>query len=502
MGIPPDDRSPNDDELSYQELAEQVVALQLFTEQLSAETEQLRSENESLRDLVARLEAELGRHSENSSKPPSQDPMAPRQSRAERRAAGRAAGRAQGKQPGAPGAHLARRVPDEVVVHPPVCCGGCGADLAGADVVGEVRRQVLEIPRIEVRVTDHIAERRRCACGHETTGVFPAEARAPVCWGPEVRAFAVYLMDRQHLPLERTAELLAELLGANVSTGWLSSVQAEAAGRLGPFITAVKAGLAQAPVVHADETGTRVGTTKRWVHTLATNLLTLLVVHPRRGVEAMEDIGVLADYAGIIVHDGWASYDVFTGAGHAQCGAHLIRHLRAVGETPEFSTWTIQMIEILLAAKAANEQAADIGLPRVRQRRASAITRRYHDTLDAAFAALPKGPPPRRRHTGGWSTPQREAWNLATRLRVGAPDVLHLLRDSAVPFDNNTGERALRMVKLHDKISGSFRSDDGARAFATIRSYLQTAALQGHNRLAVLRQLFIEGPWLPQAGVG
>jgi transposase len=502
LGIPPDDRSPFDDEPSYQELAEQVAALQFFTEQLSAETEQLRTENESLRDLVARLKAELGRHSENSSKPPSQDPMAPRQSRAERRAAGRAAGRAQGKQPGAPGAHLARRVPDEVVVHLPVCCRGCGADLAGAEVVGEIRRQVLEIPRIEVCATDHIAERRRCSCGHETTGVFPSEARAPVCWGPEVRAFAVYLMDRQHLPLERTAELLAELLGAKVSTGWLSSVQAEAADRLGPFITAVKISLAQAPVVHADETGTRVGTTKRWVHTLATNLLTLLVVHPRRGVEAMEDIGVLADYAGTIVHDGWASYDIFTGAGHAQCGAHLIRHLRAGGETAEFSTWTAPMIEILLAAKAANEQAADIGLPRVRHRRANAITKRYQDTLDAAFAALPKGPPPRRRHTGGWSTQQREAWNLATRLRAGAPEVLHLLRDSAVPFDNNAGERALRMVKLHDKISGSFRSDDGAQAFATIRSYLQTAALQGHNRLAVLRRLFVDGPWLPQTGVG
>ncbi len=103
------------------------------------------------------------------------------------------------------------------------------------------------------------------------------------------------------------------------------------------------------------------------------------------------------------------------------------------------------MIEVLLAAKAANEQAADADLPRVRHRRANAITQRYHDTLDGAFASLPEGPPPRRRHTGGWTTPQRDAWNLATRLRSGAPDVLHLLRDSAVPFDNNTGERALRI---------------------------------------------------------
>jgi hypothetical protein len=132
----------------------------------------------------------------------------------------------------------------------------------------------------------------------------------------------VYLMDRQHLPLQRTAELLAELLDAPVSTGWLYSVQLEAARRLEPFTTAVKAALAVAPVVHADETGTRVGVTKHWVHTLSSNLLTLLVVHPKRGREAIDDIGVLGGYTGTVVHDGYSSYDGYDNATHAQCGAH------------------------------------------------------------------------------------------------------------------------------------------------------------------------------------
>ena len=125
---------------------------------------------------------------------------------------------------------------------------------------------------------------------------------------------------------------------------------------------------------------------------------------------------------------------------------------------------------------------------------------RYHDALDVAFALLPEGDKPKRRYTGGWSTTQRAAWNLATRMRAHAPDVLRLLQNTAVPMDNNVAERSLRMVKLHDKISGSFRSDEGAQAFATIRSYLQTAALNGESRLAVLRQLFVDGPWLPAAG--
>ncbi len=464
---------------------------------LQAENVELRAELESLRDEVARLKAEMGRNSENSSKPPSQDPVAPRQSRAERRRTARESVRRQGKQPGAPGANLARRAPDEVVAHAPACCASCGVDLSGAEVVGEVVRQVLDVPAVTVTATDHVAERRRCACGHETMGELPPEARAPVCWGPEVRALAVYLMDRQHLPLQRTAELLAELLDAPVSTGWLYSVQAEAAGRLEEFVDVVKARLAASPVLHADETGTRVGLEKAWVHTLTSNLLTLLVVHPKRGREAMEDIGVLGDYAGTLVHDGLASYDGFTGLTHAQCGAHLVRHLANVGRTDRYSPWCKEMTELLLAAADAAETAAAAGRGKVHSRTAAAIRLRYHGILDRAFALLPAGPPPRRRHRGGWSTCQREAWNLASRLRNGADDVLRLLDDTAVPLTNNAAERSLRMVKLHDKISGAFRSQDGARAFATIRSYLQTAALNGKNRLEVLRQLFTTGPWLP-----
>jgi transposase len=470
--------------------------------ELETKVSELIAQNQALQDRIAHLEAELARNSANSSKPPSADALKPRQSRAERRAAARAVAPRQGKQPGAPGSNLARRTPDVTFSHGPVCCGACGQDLSTAEVVGEVRRQVLDIPKVQVTVIDHVAERRRCGCGHETLGEFPPAAKAPVCWGPQVRALAVYFMDRQHLPLERTAELLGELLDAPVSTGWLCAVQLEAAGKLAGFITTVKDQLGRAPVVHADETGTRVGVTKRWVHTLATNLLTLLVVHPKRGVEALNDIGVLADYTGTIVHDGWAPYEIFDGASHAQCGAHLLRHLNAVGEPPAFAAWCAEMTEILLAAKAASETAAAAGRRKVPAANAARLRARYHATLDIALALLPPGPPPRRRHQCPWNIHQRAAWNLASRLRDDADQVLRLLDDSRVPFDNNTAERALRMMKLHDKISGTFRSDTGAAAFATIRSYIQTAALNGHNRLDALRQLFTTGPWIPSTPAG
>jgi transposase len=389
-----------------------------------------------------------------------------------------------------------------VIEHVPWRCRECEGDLAEAEVTDEVVRQVIDLPPVRPIVTDHVVQRRRCQCGTETAAEFPPEARAPVCFGPEVRAVAVYLLDRQHLPVERTAELLEDLLGVPVSTGWLCQVQAEAARGLDPFIAVLKDRLRGEPVVHADETGTRVRTIKHWMHTLSTELLTLIAVHPHRGIKALTDIGVLADFGGTIVHDGYASYDLFTGAAHAQCGAHLIRHLNAVGQTPEFACWTEPMIKVLLAAQEASEQANEAGHDRVDAKVARRIRRRYHKALDLAFTLLPEGPPPRRCHTGGWSDAERKAWNLASRMCNDVDQILRLLDDTRVPLTNNTAERSLRMVKLHDKISGCFHSLSGAEAFAAVRSYLQTAAKHGKNLLGALHQLFTTGPWLPPAPSG
>jgi len=413
---------------------------------LRSENEVLRAEVIALRDRVAHLLAEAGKDSTDSSAPPSRDPVDVRKKRAERRADARKEKRAAGKQPGAPGANLARRQPDVIVGHEPACCKGCGADLTQAPVVGEVVRQVIDLPAVEATVTDHVAYRRRCACGVETVADLPPEARAPVCWGPEVRAFAVYLLVRQHLPVERTAELLADLLDAPVSTGWLCQVQLEAAGRLTPLVTELKAQLRHSPVVHADETGTQVGVTKHWMHTLTTNLLTLIAVHPRRGVEAIRDIGMLPGFTGTIVHDGYGPYEIFDQAKHAQCGAHLLRHLDDVGAAVAFALWTSQLAGILIDAKKASEAAGERGAATVDGTLGAAITARYHSTLDVAFALLPPGPPPRLRHSGGWSIAQRKAWNLATRMRTGADDVLRCLADTRVPLDNNVAERALRQA--------------------------------------------------------
>jgi transposase len=354
----------------------------------------------TLQARVAELERRLGRDSSNSSKPPSSDGLRKR-SRAARRAGGRGEDRRPGKQPGAPGAHLAQvATPDEVAWHVPDRCGGCGAALAGASVVGVEARQVFDLPPLGLRVTEHRAERCRCACGVTTAGRFPEHARAAACYGPGVRALVCYLCVHQHLPVDRAAQLLADVLGARVATGTLAAVVAEGAGGLEGFAQVVRAWLAAAPVVHFDETGARVAGRLHWVHSASTGLLSLFTVHAKRGKVAMDAAGVLPGFAGVAVHDGWAPYWRYRHVTHALCGAHLLRELEAISEGPG-QGWAAGMAELLVDAKLAGDRARAAGVQRVDDQARARLHARYARLLADGQAANP--PPPvngrRRRRT-------------------------------------------------------------------------------------------------------
>ena len=460
-----------------------------------------------LRSRLDDLKARLEKDSSNSSLPPSRDSTDRRARRAAERAETKAtnkllgkAARAPGKQKGTPGSTQPRREPDRIVVHAPERCSGCGASLVEAPVVGEATRQVLEIPAPHLEVVDHVAQRKRCSCVCETRAEFPPEATGPVCWGPRAKAVGAYLIGRQHLPLERAGETMAVLFDAPIGEGTLAGLLPEAAGGLGGFLERVTTLLKGCPVVHADETSVRIKVGLGWVHTVASPDYTYLALHERRGIDAIVDIGVLCGCTGTIMHDGLASYDCdeLSAATHAQCGAHLVRALDDLADHRTQTPWATAMKALLLDAKAASEQAAAAGLASVPGAIASAITMRYHEILDQAFAWLPADAPPRRKHTGGWTNAQREAWNLATRLRRHERQVLRLLADTRIPFTNNEAERSFRMCKLHDKISGHFRNREHAEAFLAVRSYLQTGAKHGRNALELLTRLWTPtGAWLP-----
>jgi len=464
----------------------------------AARIAELEAENAALRQLIAKLEARIvelerqqGKHSGNSSLPPSTDDQQQRQAR--RKPARRQKGqRAKGKQPGAPGAHLQRVAePDHVVGHVPDQCRGCGADLSGAPVVGVESRQVFDLPERRAEVTDHRAERRRCSCGCVTAAAFPPEATAPACWGPRARAAAVYLMVRHHVPVARVAEVLSDLLGAPVSTGWLAGLTAEAADDLGPFMDDLRNRLADEPVAHADETGCRVAGAKQWFRVLCTALLTYLAVHPKRGNKATDAMGVLGRFGGVLVHDRWAPYWTYERISHAVCNAHVLRDLAAVAEVARYRPWADALACLLLDAKRRCERALGQGRAQLPAGQRRLVRSRYDALLDEFFAAHPAP-------AAGWpkGSYDRDAANLASALRDHRDEVLRFVADLAVPFDNNQGERDLRMAKLQQKISGSFRTDAGARHFATVRSYIETGRKHGLNPFDLLAQLFNRRPWM------
>jgi transposase len=362
-----------------------------------------------------------------------------------------------------------------------------------APVTGVEARQVFDLPEVRLWVCEHRAERRQCACGHVTAGVFPGQARAAACYGPGVRALAAYLGVGEHLPVERAAALLDDALGAGCSVGWLGGLLAEAAGGLGGFVERVRARLAGAEVAHFDETGARVAGRLHWVHSASTPLLSLFVVHAKRGVAAMDAAGVLPGFQGVAVHDGWSPYWRYQQATHALCAAHLLRELEAITDEPG-QGWAAELAEWFAMACAQAASARDSAADRLAPAVLAGLRDRYDRILATGRAANPPMPrPPGRRRR-----PRRSpAVCLLGRLEVHRDEVCRFLEDLRVPPTNNQAERDIRMVKLQQKISGCWRTLEGAQAFLTVRSYVATARKHGVNPLAALRRLFEGDPWMP-----
>src|SRR4051812_7867421 len=278
---------------------------------------------------IAELERRLAASSRNSSKPPSTDGLdrpAPKSLR------GRS-GRKPGGQPGREGRTL-RQVsePDEVVVHEPAACRGCGAGLAAGEPVRVSRRQGFDIPKGTGRGVEHGLVCRRCVCGAVTAAAGPTGVCAPVQYGPHAAAIAVYLCLGQHLPVERTAFLLADLFGTPMAAGTVAAWTTRAAAGLEPFPAAARTALTSAELVHADETGLRVAGRLHWLHVASSTRFTALFCHRKRGKEGIDAAGVLPHCTGIVVHDAFAPYARYRSATHALCNAHLLRELIAVVE--------------------------------------------------------------------------------------------------------------------------------------------------------------------------
>jgi len=321
-----------------------------------------------------------------------------------------------GRQPGDRGKTLKMTdTPDEVVVHTPQVCSGCGGDLADAVVTGVERRQVTDVAVVTPTVTEHRSERRRCGCcGATTAGAFPAVVRAPVSYGPRITAIVVYLLARQHVPVERAAEAARELFGVNISTGTIDAVSAEAGRRLGRFVTALVALSRSLPVIHADETTDRVGTTNISMHEVSTARYTLIHALATRGWEAVKEAGVLTGYRGVVIQARLGLYWRLEQAKHGVCSAHLLGDLTAVAEQGTQRQWASGLagllIEINDAADAARARRLETLTPRPSRTEGtgSRTGRERRENTAAGTRSRPRAPPTaleRRQDQSGASRP-------------------------------------------------------------------------------------------------
>ncbi len=452
---------------------------------------ELRVELAQAKARIADLEARLNVSSRNSSKPPSTDGLskpAPKSLR-------RPGGRAPGGQPGHPGSRLEQvAAPDAIVRHEPAACRSCGGELADGLEVGAQRRQVFDLPPMSVQVVEHQLVRRRCRCGTVTSGPAPASVGAPVQYGPRICAAMTYLTVGQFLPTKRTADVLSELLQIPVSSGTVAAVTERAAAAVtdSGFLDRVRDAIAAAPVAHFDETGFRVQGKLHWVHSASTGQYSLLTCHPKRGVAAMNDAGVLPGFTGIAVHDAWAPYDTYPDVTHALCNAHVLRELTAVTDSTAKVggfCWATQAADALLDLKNLVETAVAAGQNDIDQ---DALDRHALLLRSAATIGLEQN-----EHRDGKLAAKHRA--LARRLLAREADYLRFATDFAVPFDNNAAEREIRMIKLRQKVSGCLRTLTGAEAFCTIRSYLATARKHGHRYYNALTMLTEGQPWIPAA---
>ena len=453
---------------------------------LRAELAETRAER--ARERIAELEARLRQTPRNSSKPPSSEGLAKPAPRSLRKKSRRRPGGQDGHQ----GQTLTQVAsPGREVRHEPGGCGRCGAALAGRPVTGVERRQVFDLPPVRAEVTEHQLIERECACGHRTKAAAPEGAQAPVQYGPRTAAVIVYLYIGQFLSKKRTAQALAELFGVPLSSGTVAALTARAAGRLGGFLQHAREQIAGSPVAGFDEAGFRVDGRLHWVHCARTGQYTLLMVHPRRGKQAIEAMGVLPSFGGVAVHDAWAPYDSYTAPGHQLCCAHARRELQAVTDLAPGGEWcwAAQAADALTAMQKLVSEAIAQGRDVVDP---AALDVRIHAYRSAALigasqTAARSGALMKKHHA------------LARRLLDRQDDYLRFTRDFRVSPDNNGTERDIRMAKLKQKVSGCLRTLTGARQFCAIRSYLSTAAKHGLSFFDALVMLADGVPWMPAA---
>lgn len=420
-------------------------------------------------DLVVVLANRLGLDSSNSSKPPSSDPNRTRKTRTTK---------GKRRKPGGQTGHSGSRLEpienptsiEELLIDRRTLPEGKW-ESAGFD-----KRQVFEID-VSFSVTEYRAEILINELGDTFIAEFPVGVTEPAQYGIGVKATAVYLSQYQLIPQARVQDLFDTQYGLQISKGSINNFNILAARilREWDFKSWLHNQLVTSSILHADETGTNINGTRFWIHCLCNESLTYFHVDPKRGQEAMEHMGVLANFHGQLVHDHWKPYFVYL-CTHVLCNAHHLRELQRSIEQ-DSQEWAKRMKNLLeeinIKVKESGGMLSDKKIKKYKEL--------YHRILKAAEKECPENKKQRA---------QSKSRNLLERLITFEEETLRFMTEEQTPFTNNQGERDLRMNKVQQKISGCFRTERGAEDFCLIRSYLSTCRKQGLHPMEALRLLF------------
>lgn len=420
---------------------------------------------------IRELEGQRATDSRNSSKPPSTDAFHKPSPKSRREKTG--------KKPGGQKGHLGSTLafsetPDQIIPHPVNTCSCCGRDLSAQAADKVERRQILDIPPLRMDVTEHRFEMKTCPDCHahtSSTSSAPKYVSAPVQYGPRIKALSVYLKSYQLLPFKRCSELIHALFGGTLCEGTLANMIKEVSASLDGSLASIIDMLVGAKVAHFDETGASVMGNQYWVHVASTEKITLYTIHEKRGTTAMDAMGVLPKFTGIALHDHWKPYFKYTDCNHGLCNAHHLRELTFVHEVLG-QDWAKLMKDLLLRIKVDVDVAIASKRTALDTKEIVRFIRSYNTIIAKGLAENPLPfPVPGKRGR----PKDTKSGNLVRRLKDYRREALAFMYDFSVSFDNNLAERDIRMMKVQQKISGTFRGSDGGNDFCRIRSYLSTA---------------------------
>ncbi len=444
----------------------------------ATEIEALRQENLLLKQEVTALQERLSKYenpknSSNSSMSPSQDPF--KKTRSMR-------GKSN-QNPGGQKGHKGNRlemskIPDTIIIHDIKHCTCCNKALP-EDLGKYKARQIIDLPTIRMQVTEHRVIEKTCMhCRLKNTGTFPKGLVQQAQYGDNLKALCVYLQNYQMLPFQRCSEFIFDLTGHQVATGSLANFQQKCVDSLEYYQQEVSKQLLKSPLLHADETGIRLNGKNSWMHVVSNKTISLFAHHIKRGREAMNQMGILPNYNGTLVHDRFSSYFSYS-CEHSLCNAHILRDLVYVEEAFQ-ANWAKEIRKLLVRAKDKKKKEYHLSSSYYAR-----VFKKYTQVIRPIIKNYDK------------KYKKTDEQRLAFALEKHKYLFLKFIKQPEVPFDNNQAERDLRMIKVKQKVSGCFRSQRHAQYFAQIRGYIATVKKNNLRVLESLKNAFQQKPFIP-----